>query len=149
MDEDEHDPDDSPTMRIEDDWRGVYVGPLPLGRRAASHTCEKGPVPLPDGPPCAVSSDESFRRDVVQTSVLGAVAAYRPEGPIRCSRDGVDLRIGEVPGPGVGPRVNARRRFIVVETGGHTLLITLANDPSRFDARNAELQTILDSITFE
>ena len=43
----------------------------------------------------------------------------------------------------------AERRFIVLETGGHTLLITLANDPSTFDARNAELQTILDSITFE
>jgi hypothetical protein len=43
----------------------------------------------------------------------------------------------------------AERRFIVLETGGHTLLITLANDPSTFDARNAELQTILDSITFD
>ena len=43
----------------------------------------------------------------------------------------------------------AERRFIVLETGGHTLLISLANDPSTFDARNAELQTILDSITFE
>jgi hypothetical protein len=43
----------------------------------------------------------------------------------------------------------AERRFIVLETGGHTLLITLANDPSTFEARNAELQTILDSVTFE
>ena len=39
----------------------------------------------------------------------------------------------------------AERRFIVLETGGHTLLISLANDPSTFEARNAEFQTILDS----
>jgi hypothetical protein len=43
----------------------------------------------------------------------------------------------------------AERRFVVLETGGHTLLISLVNDPSTFEAHNAEFQTILDSISFE
>jgi hypothetical protein len=41
------------------------------------------------------------------------------------------------------------RRFIVLETGGHKLFITLANDPSTFEARDTELRAILDTISFE
>jgi len=48
---------------------------------------------------------------------------------------------------GVDPA--AERRFIVLETGGHTLLMQLYADPSRFEAQDAEVQTLLDSITFE
>ncbi len=47
---------------------------------------------------------------------------------------------------GVDPAME--RRFIVLETGGHKLLITLANDPSTFGARDAELRAILDTISF-
>lgn len=43
----------------------------------------------------------------------------------------------------------AERRFVILDTGGHKLLISLANDPSTFDARNAELQKILESVSFE
>jgi hypothetical protein len=43
----------------------------------------------------------------------------------------------------------AERRFVVVETGGHTLFLTLAEDPSTFEARDAEFRAIVASITFE
>jgi len=41
------------------------------------------------------------------------------------------------------------RRFVELKTGGHTLLVQLGWDPSTFEAKNAELQTILDSISFD
>ena len=41
------------------------------------------------------------------------------------------------------------RRYIVVKTGGHTLLVEFADDPSRFDERDAEVRAILDTITFD
>ena len=43
----------------------------------------------------------------------------------------------------------AERRFIIVKTGGHTVFITLAEDPSRFEARDTELRAILDTISFK
>jgi hypothetical protein len=43
----------------------------------------------------------------------------------------------------------AERRFAIVETGGHTLLVSLYEDPSRFEERDAEVRTLLDSITFD
>ena len=43
----------------------------------------------------------------------------------------------------------AERRFIVVKTGGHTVFITLADDPSTFKARDSELRAILDTISFK
>ena len=46
---------------------------------------------------------------------------------------------------GVDP--SAERRFAVLETGGHKLLISLVTDPTSFEARNTDLQPILDSIT--
>lgn len=48
---------------------------------------------------------------------------------------------------GVDPALE--RRFIEVKTGGHTLLISFIDDPSRFEARDAELRAVMDSITFE
>jgi hypothetical protein len=41
------------------------------------------------------------------------------------------------------------RRFIELKKGGHTLFVTLGWDPSTFEAKDAELRAILDSITFE
>ena len=41
------------------------------------------------------------------------------------------------------------RRFIVLETDGHTLLIQFADDPATFEARDAEVRAIVDSIAFE
>jgi hypothetical protein len=41
------------------------------------------------------------------------------------------------------------RRVIVIETGGHTLFLDFIEDPASFDARAAEFQPVIDSISFE
>jgi hypothetical protein len=48
---------------------------------------------------------------------------------------------------GVDPALE--RRYIVLERGGHTLLIQLGELPSKFAKRDAEVRSILDTITFE
>ena len=47
---------------------------------------------------------------------------------------------------GVDPATE--RRFVVVERDDHTLLVQFANDPATFDARDAEVRALLDSISF-
>ena len=77
-------------------------------RDSTGDRCRYATTPTGMGRLVPISSDESLGRDVVQTPVLGAVVARRPEGPIRCSRDGVDVRAFEVFGPGFGGRLKAR-----------------------------------------
>ena len=48
---------------------------------------------------------------------------------------------------GVDPAME--RRLIVVETGGHTLFVQLGDDPAKFEAHDAELRSILTSISFD
>ena len=48
---------------------------------------------------------------------------------------------------GVDPAME--RRFAVVERDGHTLFVQFGNDPATFDARDAEIRAILDSISFQ
>jgi hypothetical protein len=48
-----------------------------------------------------------------------------------------------------GVEAASERRFVVVKAGRHVVFIEFADDPSTFAARDAEVQPILASITFE